>query len=117
MITAIKTLLAIAATMSLLVVIHFFFMAIVKPQRFLHLKIRYERHILLKTYYCFLLLGWCAGSFAGAKLLLFWIPPSWGSIGESGGFTSLRDHLAAIVAVASIPILMHVERSTGSSTF
>jgi hypothetical protein len=117
MLHVLKALLAIMATTSLLVVIHFFFMAIVKPQQFLHLKTRYERHLLLKVYYCFLLVGWCAGCFAGAKMLLFWIPASWGSIGEDGGFMSLGDYLAALISAASIPILIHVEKSTGSSTF
>jgi hypothetical protein len=117
MILALKVLLAAVATTSLLAVIHFFFMAIAKPQRFLQLKTRYEHHILLKAYYCFLLLGWCAGCFAGARMLLFWIPSSWGAIGEDGGFISLRDYLAAVVAFFSIPILMHTEKNTGSSTF
>ena len=102
-------LVSICSFVSVLVILHYFVLALRKPEKLVlfvdNLEDSNRTHpFKMWAYYAFLWIGLMAMTYAGTKLMFFWIPSSIGSIDEGGEFVSLRDYIAFTTAFFS-PIL------------
>ena len=100
---------AVGAIASLLVVSHYIFLAIHKPQHLLRFIADLEKTTKGKIYYGFLFIGSFAATYCGIKGLLFWLPASISSADVYSESPPLKDMLAGMLALFSLPMIGSVE--------
>jgi hypothetical protein len=106
---ALQVILSAGAIASFLIIAHYFFLAINKPERLLRFLANLEKTATGKIYYGFLFIGWITAAYFGAKGLLFWVPTSIGNVDEYGDFQPLKDTIAIPLAFLSLPLIGSME--------
>lgn len=116
-----KSVLIAVALCSLGAVLHYAISAIVRPKYFLEFahdlagsSIRRSLPIKAKIYFGFTYLGAAVIAFGGFRLLLFWIPDSWGTVTD-GTFQPVRDMIAGVLAILSLGLVSYLEKSALAS--
>lgn len=102
-------LLALGCISSLLVIVHYVFLAIKQPARMLGFLAENHRSPRGYLYYGLLFAGWFAAAYMAAKGFLFWVPSPLGRVDEFGDFQPLRDTLAVGLALISLYMIGALE--------
>jgi hypothetical protein len=99
-----------------LAVIHYCYLAILKPGRLVVLEERLWRSPSLGNVYFILIAGgWFAIFYNGLIKMLFWIPASWGIHAEDERFISIKHYVTILISILSIAVLFQVNEAAKKS--
>ncbi|MCW2003310.1 hypothetical protein FHY30_002065 [Xanthomonas arboricola] len=102
-------LLAAISSAALLAMLHYVFTATFKPASFVRQTNRTKISPISWVYYGLAFIGLAAFLFAGSRMLLFWVPSSWGSVNSDGNFMPIRDGIAIAIAFLVFPLLSFID--------
>ncbi|NKC15832.1 MAG: hypothetical protein GKR94_27630 [Gammaproteobacteria bacterium] len=106
---ALYVLLAFASTTALIVLIHYLFTVCAVPYSQLRFRERVRNTIWEKMYVACILIAVGVTGYGGAKVLLFWVPESWGGSDEDGNFTTAREAVSLLIGALALGLVAYLE--------